>query len=388
MNISSLLSRPGWGYGQEGMSLLNSSRGRGPGLGVLWCEMPPVALPGPRAVLLAAALLLLPSLADAQDAAPPAWRGTWDFLVQSVCLDAQGRVLAGASPLDSLANCPRQRKVGVGERLPYHKRDWPGVADRGSLPDGYQQSDSFPVLTRLGPAVVQTYDFGDGPPGRGRRFGQFDHGDGGQVAFFTGGSAAFGITEDGGAGLQFFIGPGCSPVDSWVLVDSTFDPAVRPAGETLARITRQQDRCPARLGYAYTRWYVQPFAFRTKVRGQPGTAELTTLVSDHFGGQSVERADHLERFYFTRELGYTRWERWQNLSVRDRAGDRRQAAELAATGRCAPGLGAPSAAGWALVDCREWTQLVPPADPAGDLPAFWLDKLRGYEATRAIFGQQ
>ena len=169
-----------------------------------------------------------------------------------------------------------------------------------------------------------------------------------------------------------------------MVVDSSF--ATQPAGETLARITRQQDRCPARMGYAYTRWQVQPFTFRTKVHGQPGTAELTTLVSDHFGGQSVERADHLERFYFTRELGYTRWERWQNLSVRARAGDRRQATELAATARCAPGLGAPlgapPAASWAMVDCREWTQVVPPDDPAGDPPAFWLDRLRSYEATR------
>ena len=64
------------------------------------------------------------------------------------------------------------------------------------------------------------------------------------------------------------------------------------------------------------------------------------------------------------------------------------AAELAATGRCAEGLGAPSAASWAMVDCREWTQVVPPDDPAGDPPVFWLDRLRTYEATRAIFGQQ
>ena len=113
--------------------------------------------------------------------------------------------------------------------------------------DGYQASDSIPIRTSLGPAVLQTYDFGDPP----RRFGQLDPGDGGQVAFFTGTSASFGVTEDGGAGLQLFIGPGCAPVDGWVVVDRSF--AEQPAGDMLARITRQPRLCPDRLGYAYTR---------------------------------------------------------------------------------------------------------------------------------------
>lgn len=344
----------------------------------------------PHSALPAVALVLLlpllasspPRAAHAQDAAPAAWRSAWDFLVASVCTDAQDRPLPGASPLDGASACPRQRKIGFGERLPYHKRDWPGVEDRDRLPDGYQQSDSFPVHTALGSAVVQTYDFGEGH----RRFGQFDAGDGGQVAFFTAETVSFGITEDGGGGLQFFIGPGCAPTDSWVVVDRSFDAAARPSSEMLARITQRQDRCPARLGYAYTRWRVQPMQYRTKVHGRPGTAELTTLVSEHFGGQDVESADHLERMYFTQELGYTRWERWQNASVRDRAQDRRQAAILAATARCAPALGAPSTATtWIMIDCREWTQIVPPADPAGDAPTFWLDRLRSYEQTRGMF---
>jgi hypothetical protein len=255
------------------------------------------------------------------------------------------------------------------------------VADREERPGGYQQSDSFPVQTIYGPAVVQTYDFGDDP----RAFGQFDDGDGGQVAFFSPHTAAFGITEDGGAGLQFFIGPGCAPVDSWVIVDSDFPAS--PAGDTLARLTRRQDACPARLGYAFTRWHVQPLLYHDTVDGRPGQSTMTTLVCDHFGGKTIDSADHLERMYFTHELGYTRWERWQNLSVHDRDRDRRQAAALAASERCEPELGAPStASAWIMIDCREWTQIVRADDVAGDPADFWVGRLRAAVATRGIFG--
>ena len=326
------------------------------------------------------ACVLCAFAARAQPAPPAGWQAAWDFLVESVCVDAGDHPLIGVSPLDGPARCTRQRKLGFGERLPYRRRDWADVGDRRRYPDGYQQSDSVPVQTTLGPAVVQATDFGDAP----RRFGTFEDGDGGQVAFFSADTASMGLTEDGGAGLQFFIGPRCMPRDAWVIVHSSF--ATHPAGQTVARITRRLSTCPGRLGYAFTRWAVQPVSFRTRTAGQLGRATLSTLVSEHFGGQSAEIANNLERMYFTRELGYTRWERWQNLSRQDREMDRRQAAAMAANDRCEPLLGSPSAAAdWVLVDCREWTQMVPPQNPAGDPPDFWLDRLRGYPQTRAIF---
>ncbi len=338
-----------------------------------------VTISGFIAIVLAVGAFALPSPSRAQ-AVPPVWREAWGFLVEDVCTDGSDHPLPGASPLDGGGACSRQRKLRVGERLPYHKQDWPGDADRDTHPEGYQRSDSFPVPSTLGPAVVQDYDFGDEP----RAFGRFDDGDGGQVAFLGAGTASFGITEDGGAGLQFFLGPGCAPEDGWVIVDRSF--AERTSGQMLARITRNADRCPQRLGYAFTRWHVQPVSFRDSTNGRTGRVTLSTLVSEHFGGKDVDGADHLERMYFTHALGYTRWERWQNLSVHDRPRDRQQAAELAASDRCEPGLGAPSAASrWAMVDCREWTQIVPPADPAGDPPGFWLDRLRAQAATRSMF---
>ena len=188
----------------------------------------------------------------------------------------------------------------------------------------------------------------------------------------------------GGGRLQFFLGPDCTPENGWLIVDRSF--ALRTTGQALARITRNAAGCPQRLGYAFTRWHVQPLGYRDSLRGRPGRVTLSTLVSEHFGGRDVDGAEHLERMYFTHELGYTRWERWQNLSVHDRPRDRQQAADLAASDRCEPELGPPSATStWTMVDCREWTQIVPPVDPAGDVPGFWLDRLRAYTATRSIF---
>ncbi len=333
-----------------------------------------------RRCALVAALLASPAAARAADAPPPGWDAAWAFLVESVCVDAGDHPLFGVSPLDGPARCNRQRKLGIGEALPYRRRDWADLIDRGTHPDGYQQSDSVPVRTALGLAVVQATDFGDAPRG----FGRFDPGDGGQVVFFTPEAASIGLTEDGGAGLQFFIGPRCTPLDAWVVVDRSF--ASQPTGQTVARITRRPGACPDHLGYAFTRWSVQPVTFRDKVAGRVGHTTLTTLVTDHFGGHSVDAAANLERMYFTRELGYTRWERWQNLSRQDRIADRQQAAAMVANERCEPQLGPPSTATrWVMVDCREWTQMVPPLSPGGDRPDFWLDRLRGYPNTRAMF---
>ena len=105
---------------------------------------------------------------------------------------------------------------------------------------------------------------------------------------------------------------------------------------------------------------------------------LATLISEHYGGERAEGAGHVERFYFTRELGSTRWERWQNPAhSRDFNADRlaKTASEMASSGRCSKPQ-TPEGAEFVMVDCREWTLIVPPDDPAGDRPAFFLDSVR------------
>jgi hypothetical protein len=312
-----------------------------------------------------------------------------DLMIQNVCLDAAGRVIVGVSPIDPGGRCTRQRDLLPGERLPYHKDDHPGTNDEAAAPEGYQRHDSFPVMTAdFGEVVEDSYDFG---AGLGRRFGVFDAGlgDGGDIALFAPGAVSFAATEDAGAGFQLFVGADCrgaigpaALARSWII--ALYRPGAPLAGATVARLrdlhAGEQQNCPARLVAAYTRWRVTPVHYDAGIT-------LSTLVSEHYGGARPDRASHVERFYFTRELGATRWERWQNRELThafSAAEIDRAAARLAASGRCraAP---APAGGPFVMIDCREWTLIAPPEDPAGDRPGFFIDAIRRRHLADGLF---
>jgi hypothetical protein len=345
------------------------------------------------------AIALLPAAPRAESGAgePVASAATVrDFMIQNVCLDAAGSVRIGSSPLDGEAACPHQRDLLPGERLPYHKHDHPSPAERQTQPEGYQRHDSFPVATQgLGTVVEHSFDFGDS----GRQFGRFDRGsDGGDVAVIgdgispdispgiSPGAVSLAATEDAG-GFALWIGECRGDVSpaalahSWLILE--FDPtrAEPMHGQTVARLNAVRGngtQCPARLNSALTRWHVAPFTYRA-APGQGAPVTLTTLISDHYGGADRDTADHVERFYFTRELGGTRWERWQNARGNRQFGAAEiatRAAWFAGTGRCGAAEPPAGNAPMVLVDCREWTRIVSSADPAGDRPGFWIEAIR------------
>jgi hypothetical protein len=169
---------------------------------------------------------------------------------------------------------------------------------------------------------------------------------------------------------------------SWLILEFAADTGASLQGESVARLNGvigggDGSVCPRRLNAAYTRWRVAPFRYRA-APGQGEPIALTTLISDHYGGADPATADHVERFYFTRELGGTRWERWQNASGNKQfsaATVAERAAWFAGTGRCsAPEP--PAGAQMLLIDCREWTGIVPPTDPAGDPAGFFIEAIR------------
>jgi hypothetical protein len=310
-----------------------------------------------------------------------------DFMIQNVCVDAAGSALPGRSPAGGEAACSAQRDLRLGEALPYHKHDHPSPDQRRDAPRGYQRHDSFPVGTAgLGTVVEHTFDFG---PGGGNRFGVFDKSsDGGDVAILSPGTVSIGATQGGGGPFGLWVGE-CSGAltagalaHSWIVAE--FEPNGRAPlqGSTVARLNGvpagRQEACPRRFNSAYTSWRVAPFRYRA-APGQGTPVTLTTLISDHYGGADPGTADHVERFYFTRELGGTRWERWQNAK-----GNRQfsaaliaeRAAWFAGTGRCSTPEPPAGGAKMLLIDCREWTLIVPPAAPAGDPPGFFIDAIR------------
>jgi hypothetical protein len=331
--------------------------------------------------------------ADGSVAADPATLR--DFMIQNVCLDTFGAVVLGVSPIDADPRCAGQRDLRPAERLPYHKHDHPGLADRTAAADGYQRHDSFPVETvGLGELVEHSFDFG---AGEGRRFGAFDEpSDGGDIAVLSPGRVSIGATEDGGGGFVLWVGECDGPLQpdalthSWLIAEYDVSHPGSLQGETIARLGRVrpgEHACPTRFVGAYTDWKVRPVKYRAAPsQGEP--VMLTTLISEHYNNSRRERADQVERFYFTRELGGTRWESWVNRNgnaEHSGAAIAEAAARFAASGRCSAAEPPEGGVAYVLLDCREWTRTVPPTDPAGDRPGFFIDAIRRRPDNPAFF---
>ena len=243
----------------------------------------------------------------------------------------------------------------MGDPLPWRKHDWPDSRWSPVPSRGHQASDSLLTSWRGQPAIVQSFDFGDG----GRAFGRFDggRGDGGQLLLALPDGVAIAATEDGATGLAYFQRADCRP-GGWLV-------AARPGPVWQQRVVALRllpspEACPAGLDRSLTRWRVQVLALPYLREGTPGgilTAE--TLISEHYSHANVAASDHLERFWMARGLGLVRWERWETRDPRGAA------AGLAVSGRCPEVAGAePPGPGWHRLDCRFWTNFVPgPAAP-------------------------
>src|SRR5260370_15118602 len=137
-------------------------------------RVPSLMLAVARLAALAAALWAAGAVAlTAQEGVVVANEATLrDFMIQNVCLDAAGSVVAGIAPIDGDRRCVGQRDLRPGERLPYHKHDHSPPEDRIVAPNGYQRHDSFPVDTApLATVVEHSFDFG---AQQRRRFGVYD----------------------------------------------------------------------------------------------------------------------------------------------------------------------------------------------------------------------
>ncbi|MGK8205113.1 hypothetical protein ACRS8P_21085 [Burkholderia cenocepacia] len=301
-----------------------------------------------------------------------------DFLTEDVCIDASGNVQHGVSPLD-YATCKMRRQLKVGEAPTYYREDWPNNRDAAKSARGTQRSNSFPIAIGGRIMYASDFDFGDST----YKFGQFKRGDGGQLVALDGDRASVILTEDHG-GLKFFFGPNCgrsvtvgSLMNSWILFDNSV--FVEQKGATVAHVrqTLNADACPTKLDESITRWKLAQIRFRSDIEHHL-TEPLSTIVTDHFSQKNEQTAGAMERMYFTRELGWTRWEAWKNLAARgaDTEKLRAKSTALAASGRCDLRDGPPSNNGdWVMVDCREWTNIGPAAPDAAKPAGFWIDNL-------------
>lgn len=317
---------------------------------------------------------------QAQPSAPPpaspsAPINALDFLTQSLCLGPDGKPTS-LLPIDPA--CTTRRLQRSDDPARYRKHDWPDLLGDPRVPRGYMASDSVLLQAAGRTLVVQTFDFGTD----GRVFGRFDggQGDGGQVALAVGDWLSFVLTEDGGAGVQWFIGEGCRTAPqtdrrflSWLLFR---DPA--ESGRWQDRLARlnivpTMASCPPSFGDAYTRYRRDTIEFPFRLAGLDGIKdlrhELDVVVSEHYGGSDIATADHLERFFFARGLGMVRWELWSNRRVSRDPKPVPLAEAMARSARC-PALSSNAAAtygapgrDWIRFDCRTWTVIFPQDQP-------------------------
>lgn len=314
-----------------------------------------------------------------------------DFMVQDICIDQNGLPLSSATPLDGQVSCREHRNLHIGENLPYHKHDWANDTSIEKNPNGLQRSDSFPVLSRGRTIVVDTFQLNTD----NGSFDDFSHGDGGQIIYISKDIASAVFTQDS-KGKKYLFGPNCtqppsleSLSNSWILFDSKI--LGSKVSSLIARLQQSLDprTCPEKLSSAFTEWSQQRIAYRRGINHEL-TEPMETIVTDHYSNITIARSGSMERMYFTKELGWTRWERWQNLVI---AGDRapeysERASKVSKSGRCDLRDTAPAnSSSWVMVDCREWTNLIKTKNPKGEPPTFWIQQLRESSDTAHFFGE-
>lgn len=247
----------------------------------------------------------------------------YDFFVQDVCV-VNGEVTA-TDPV----KCKGQlRNIRLGEKIPYRKVTGhvPGVPN-GRL----ENSDSFPVL---GPnkekRVMHTFNIATPwDAANYRTFMDFDepdlaaqtsitslaelypHSDGYEVHEFNGDYISILGTRDA-HGIAVFWGANCGD-DAWVSTPSNlaslgssnyFRASIGSQRYLFTSTLAEQSSCLPATGESGTYYLKGVYGFNEgKV--------LETLISSHYSHATVGESDSMERFYYTREYGRTRWERWE-----------------------------------------------------------------------------
>ena len=293
-----------------------------------------------------------------------------DYLIQDVCVDAGGKVTA-----QDPAVCARHRNARVGEPSPYILTD----QDRRTGAT-FQGVTSLPVRGSDGALLVLAakslrggfngdFTFGFDP----RRDG-YDLIDASRSGF-----ASVIRTHDPGCHDQL-IAQTAHPrsardrVGGWVLFPTSTPTSWPPSSSrevTTYLIRLEPDGAACTDGHAtgLTTWR-RPQTYRFE-----SDRALLAIRSDHFAAVDLGASENvMERFYFSREYGLTRWESWWPRSAcvaQHSGGDpacRPGDAGNLLAGRCdrplsptdrSPGLEIIGGQAWVRRDCRDQTHFIP-----------------------------
>ena len=269
-----------------------------------------------------------PSIAAPPTSSDPPTINPVDYVVQHAC-NVAGDFLNCTGTLHAQT---------TAEVAQYRKRDLPA-------PTGYQIGDCT-----LNPDGSMPCEFSYPP------FGPFAvaNGDGGDLYVTDpGGITRVKVTQDGDKPgvLQHFTGPECG-ADGWVSFRD--DP---PTGSWASMVARLNDTptttCPQRLNSAFTRWRLENITWTLYEGSSPRTVTLPTIISEHYGRDTIAASKAMERFFYAKGAGRVRWSSWKKGTSVD--------SDLAVRCPAVPYDVAPDDSGWNLSDCRTWTAIEPAA---------------------------
>ncbi|WDD91629.1 hypothetical protein Bsp3421_001565 [Burkholderia sp. FERM BP-3421] len=329
-----------------------------------------------RSLACSLALLLCMSAAHAG-----ATRELRDYLIQDVCVDADDNPIAGDP-----ASCPSHRDMRVGERSPYLLTDF----DHNSGA-AYQSTNSIPVLGADGTTKVLVMKNLQGGFDSRFRFSFSEVRDGYDLIDLDNSSyASFIRTSDPGCRDQIWSRTGgagsiAERAGGWILFPFQGPPSGWPPSSSIYHPTYHiQVTQPAPAGCGdgnstgVTYWN-GPGAYQFE-----SGKVMTAIRSDHFAATTLsQRNNALERYFFTKEYGMTRWEAWiprsrcyaergaQDPSCHPETDNeplRARCKVLNVSGTGHAGLDRWGDQDWVRVDCRDASRYV-----ALDTPQYLLD---------------
>ncbi|MBD8554470.1 hypothetical protein IFT84_07995 [Rhizobium sp. CFBP 8762] len=259
--------------------------------------------------------------------APPAHANEdadlFDFMVMNVCVDGSDQAIPGLSPISP--DCKRQRDIRESDAVPYHLTSF--GQDAIKCPGHVTVNDNLPVTRNGVVRVVKTVrvDYQNCRPKNAPvpayySVRWFDD----QFAFIMG---AWSRGKDGGK-VGGGITPQCEAAGdtsrttsrryfrNWVL----FDRATAASGKTgfeafskasaIHGLPALDSACPAEYRARYLAvWTRGQYTYRSG-------ATLETLISHPYSqsdatGTTPAGGKQMERTYWTREFGQSRWENWK-----------------------------------------------------------------------------
>ena len=204
-----------------------------------------------------------------------------------------------------LVQSENSKEIKQSDTVYKRRHDWGGPSNLG-----YMASDS--VLSDDGRYSIQTFDFGY-VKSNFAVFNQKD-GDGGQITILKDKWASIISTQDGGDGIQWFVGRDDRDL-GWLLFSSDVSTEWKSIVAYLNK-TKTDSETPEKYNPALTRYkrleLEIPFLFNGINKEYK---KLDIIVSEHYNGSTIETSDFVERFFMAKNFGFIRWERWANKNI-------------------------------------------------------------------------